>query len=111
LAPIVSASPHDFGGKQGGQFRGGANINRYILKLFQNERPPFVSLKCLCITVPHYTPGLKVLTTDKHYLEVAQILTEYVEAGYFCILEASGPSAEEGPLIFGDVNLSDQRLI
>jgi predicted nucleic acid-binding protein len=25
--------------------------------------------------------GLKVLTTDKHYLEVAQILTEYVEAG------------------------------
>jgi tRNA(fMet)-specific endonuclease VapC len=25
--------------------------------------------------------GLKVLTTDKHYLEVAQILIEYVEAG------------------------------
>lgn len=25
--------------------------------------------------------GLKVLTTDKHYLKVAQILTEYVEAG------------------------------
>lgn len=25
--------------------------------------------------------GLKVLTTDKHYLEVAQILSEYVEAG------------------------------
>ncbi len=25
--------------------------------------------------------GLKVLTTDKHYLEVAQILTEYVELG------------------------------
>jgi tRNA(fMet)-specific endonuclease VapC len=25
--------------------------------------------------------GLKVLTTDKHYLEVAQILTDYVEMG------------------------------
>jgi predicted nucleic acid-binding protein len=25
--------------------------------------------------------GLKVLTTDKHYLEVAQILTDYVEVG------------------------------
>ena len=25
--------------------------------------------------------GLKVLSTDKHYLEVAQILTEYVEVG------------------------------
>ena len=26
------------------------------------------------------TDGLKVLTTDKHYLEVAQIITEYFEA-------------------------------
>jgi predicted nucleic acid-binding protein len=25
--------------------------------------------------------GLKVLTTDKHYLEVPQIITEYIEAG------------------------------
>ena len=25
--------------------------------------------------------GLKVLTTDRHYLEVPQIITEYVEAG------------------------------
>jgi predicted nucleic acid-binding protein len=25
--------------------------------------------------------GLKVLTTDKHYLEVPQIITEYFEAG------------------------------
>jgi tRNA(fMet)-specific endonuclease VapC len=25
--------------------------------------------------------GLKVLITDKHYLEIAQILTDYVEAG------------------------------
>jgi predicted nucleic acid-binding protein len=25
--------------------------------------------------------GLKVLTTDKHYLEVPQIITEYLEAG------------------------------
>ena len=25
--------------------------------------------------------GLRVLTIDKHYLEVAQILTEYIEAG------------------------------
>jgi predicted nucleic acid-binding protein len=28
-------------------------------------------------TMPH---GLKVLTTDKHYLEIPQIITEYFEA-------------------------------
>lgn len=51
-----------------------------IVKSLQMKGTP-IPTNDLWIAASAMQHGLKVLTTDKHYLEVAQIITEYFEAG------------------------------
>ena len=43
------------------------------------EGLPGIPANDLWIAASAMQPGLKVLTTDKHYLEIPQIITEYFE--------------------------------